>query len=783
VCGTLRRDDGGATRLLTSLAEAYVNGAPVDWAAVQGAGRRVDLPTYAFRHDRFWPKVPVDGGRAAGRDGSGTAAESAFWAAVEGGDLTALADTLAVEGEQLAGVLPALTTWRRLDLERSTTASWRYRMGWAPVADPDPAVLTGTWLLAVPERAAEDDLARGCTAALGARGALTVPVEVPAGTTDRTALAALLTGALEDAGTRPSEVSGVLSLLALDETPLPDHPVVAGGLAATLTLIQALGDSGVEAPLWPATRGAVSTAPGEAPSSPVQAQVWGLGRVVGLEHPDRWGGLVDLPETLDDRAGARLAAVLAGCGEDQAAIRPAGLLGRRMSHAAEVRGEGRWTPRGTALITGGTGAIAGHVARWLADGDAARLVLTGRSGPAAAGVAATVADLAARGTAVDVVSCDVGDRTAVAGLVDWVGPELSSVLHTAAVLDDGVVDRLTPERLGTVLAAKAASAAHLDELTAHLDLDAFVLFSSAASTLGSAGQGNYAAANSYLDALAEQRRARGRAGLSVAWGQWGGGGLAESKEAIRERMKKLPMSAMDPELAVRALGESLRGPDAVVTVMDVDWEVLAQTAAGLSEAPLVRDLPEVRRIAAAGARTAEAAPAEGDLARRLAGKDRAEQERVLTDLVRAEAAVVLGHPSVDGVQAQQAFKDLGFDSLTAVEIRNRLNTATGLRVPATLIFDYPTPVAVAAWLRTELAPEEGGQAPALDDLDRLEADLAQAAPDRATGERITRRLQSILSKWIEKQGEAESGGGEVELDSATPDQVFEFLDKELGLSN
>ncbi|MFF1796478.1 beta-ketoacyl reductase, partial [Kitasatospora sp. NPDC058263] len=397
-------------------------------------------------------------------------------------------------------------------------------------------------------------------------------------------------------------------------------------------------------------------------------------------------------------------------------------------------------------------------------------------------------DMSYSGTAVVVVYCSVRHRAALAGLVDRIGktgPALSSVLHTAAVLDDGVVDRLTPARLETVLAAKAASAAHLDELTADLDLDAFVLFSSAASTLGSAGQGNYAAANAHLDALAENRRARGLTGLSVAWGQWGGGGLAESKEAIRERMKKLPMSAMDPQLAVRALDESLRGPDAVVTVMDVDWALLAQTAVDLPKAPLVRDLPEVRRIATtAAARPAEAAGAgEGELGRRLAGLDRAEQERLLSDLVRAEAAVVLGHASADGVQAQQAFKDLGFDSLTAVEIRNRLNTATGLRVPATLIFDYPTPVAVAAWLRTELAPDEADSVPVLDDLDRLESSLSGPAPDQDTSERITRRLQSLLSKWIEKQGEAESGSGEVELESATPDQVFEFLDKELGLSN
>ncbi|MFF1796988.1 SDR family NAD(P)-dependent oxidoreductase, partial [Kitasatospora sp. NPDC058263] len=723
VCGTLRRDDGGATRLVTSFAEAFVNGAAVDWTAVLPAGRRVDLPTYAFRHDRFWPKVPSAlpaGGPATGRDGAATPAESAFWAAVEGGDLEQLADTLAIEDgrERLGELLPALTTWRRHDLDRSTTASWRYRMGWAPVAEPDPGVLTGTWLVAVPEADAAGDLAQGCAVALGVRGAEVVPVEVPAGTTDRAVLSALLARALREAGAEPSGVTGVLSLLALDGTPLPDHPVVTGGLAATLTLIQALGDAGIEAPLWPATRGAVAATPGELPTAPAQAQVWGLGRVVGLEHPERWGGLIDLPEVLDDRAGARLVAVLAGAGENEVAIRADGILGRRLKRAGQTRDRDRWSPRGSVLITGGTGAIAGHVSRWLAERGAERLVLTSRSGPAAAGVAATAAELAARGTGVDVVACDVGDRSALAGLLARIGetgPALSSVLHTAAVLDDGVVDRLSAARLASVLGVKAEGALLLDELTADLDLDAFVLFSSAASTLGNPGQGNYAAANACLDALAENRRGRGLPGLSVAWGAWGGGGFAESSAAARARVERGPMPPLDPQLAARALGGALEGPDAVVTVMDVDWAQLAsaQGTADLREAPLFRELPEVRRLTARGAGSGDGTRTEGELPRRLAGLTRAEQERALTDIVRAEVAVVLGHASADAVEDRRSFKDLGFDSLTAVELRNRLGVATGIRLPATLVFDYPTPLLLAGYLRGELTGDAAGPGPVL----------------------------------------------------------------------
>ncbi|MFE2379742.1 type I polyketide synthase, partial [Streptomyces sp. NPDC059398] len=553
---------------------------------------------------------------------------------------------------------------------------------------------------------AGDEVRQWCVAALEARGAEVVVVEVGSGAVDRADVAALLREAVADV----SGVSGVLSLLALDEVPVSEYPAVAGGLAGTLGLVQGLGDAGVGAPLWVASCGAVSAGPGEVLERPVQAQVWGLGRVVGMEHPERWGGLVDLPGELSERAGARLVAVLAGCDENEVAIRSAGILGRRMSRIPRRDSGDTWAPRGSVLITGGTGAVAGHVSDWLVERGAARLVLAGRSGPAAAGIAARAADMAAAGTRVDVVSCDVSDRPSLSGLLEWTGrsgPALSSVLHTAAVLDDGMLDRMSVERLQTALEVKVRGAALLDELTADMDLDAFVLFSSAASTLGSAGQGNYAAANAYLDALAENRRARGLTGLTVAWGAWAGGGLAESSEAIRSRMRRIPMPPMDPRLAVRALGESLEGPEPVVTVMDVDWEQLA-SGPGAADLPLVRDLPEIRELAAAGAASGGAAPrgAEGELADLVRGMSRAEQERVLTDVVRAEAAAVLGHSAPDGVQARQVFRDLGFDSLTAVELRNRLNRASGLRLPATLVFDYPTPVALAAFLRGELTGQQ-----------------------------------------------------------------------------
>ena len=707
----LRPGRAGPAAVVDALARVHVRGAGVDWAAVLGGGERVDLPTYAFQRQRFWPRpvqVPAGGGAGAG---PGWGVEAGFWAAVEGGDAGGLAAVLGVDaGRPLGEVLPALASWRRRERDRSVTSGWRYRVCWVPVPVPEPAVLAGTWLVVVPAGLA-GELAGGCVRALAAGGARVVVIEAGAGA-GRGVLAACA-GAVARAVA--GGVAGVVSLLALDEGPAAGFPVVPGGLAGSVGLVQGLGDAGVTAPLWVVTRGAVAAGGGEVLASPVQAMVWGLGLAVAAEVPDRWGGLVDVPGVLDGGAGAGLCAVLAGCGEDQVAVRAAGVLGRRLVRAPLPGGLGSsgggagWVARGTVLVTGGTGAVGGHVARWVAGRGAARVVLASRSGPGAAGAAVLAAGVAGAGAAVVVAACDVGERGQVAGLVGRVGaggPGLRVVVHAAGVLDDGIADGLDPARLAGVLAAKAGGAVVLDEVTAGLGLDAFVLFSSAAGVLGSAGQGNYGAANAFLDALAVRRAGRGLAGLSVAWGPWGGGGLAQGSAAARARLRRDRLPAMDPGLAVQALGQALAAGDTAVTVMDVDWARFASVP-GAAQVPLLRDLPETGQFAP----TADtgAAPFGQELAGRLAGRPRAEQDRVLTDLVRAEAAAVLGHPSAEAVGAGRAFKDLGFDSLTAVELRNRLCAVTGLRLPATLVWDYPTPVLAAEFLAAELLGAAAGE--------------------------------------------------------------------------
>ncbi|MGW3853133.1 type I polyketide synthase, partial [Streptomyces fagopyri] len=365
-----------------------------------------------------------------------------------------------------------------------------------------------------------------------------------------------------------------------------------------------------------------------------------------------------------------------------------------------------WTPRGTVLVTGGTGALGRHVARWLARTGAHDLLLVSRSGPDAPGAAEFAAELAALGARAEIARCDIADPDDLARLLAAVPAErpLDAVFHTAAVLDDGVLGSLTPERLADVLRVKVGGALNLDAATTGLDLSAFVLFSSSSGVFGSPGHGNYAPGNAFLDALAEDRRARGLPATAVAWSGWASGGMASG--TVGERLHRHGVRLMDPETAVTALQRALDHDDTTLVVTDIDWEVFGAELAKGRPRRLYAALPELRQILADTRRTApEHESAEGTgLAGQLARLGESERRNALLALVRAHIAYVLNHPSPDDVEPTRAFRELGFDSLTAVELRNTLNEATGLRLPATLVYDYPTPAALADHLSTEFAP-------------------------------------------------------------------------------
>ncbi|MEV4675134.1 type I polyketide synthase [Actinomadura sp. NPDC049382] len=746
ITGTLRREDGTWQRLLTSLATVQVHAAAPRWADFYPAAppARADLPTYPFQHQNYWLLDPGRPGTDRPTGASADPAEAEFWEAVEREDVDAVIGTLGLDdppGERDAAdpavpaVLSALSSWRRRRREQAVMESWRYRTTWKPLPGIGTAGAPGlegsAWLVVVPEAVAPAPLADTVLDALRRRRAEVVRVDVaPADLRDRAALGDRLAAALAESGVA-GRLSGALSLLALaDDGLAAAHEPVSDGLMGTVALVQALEDAGVEARLWCLTSEAVTTGNADAVANPLQAQIWGLGGVAALERPERWGGLVDVPARLDGRTAELLAGVLAGVGraegtggaggghgEDQVAVRASGAFGRRLARAPLGDAPARdWRPRGTVLVTGGAGAVGSHVCRWLARAGAPHLLLVGRRGTDTPGIAELTAELAELGTRVTVAAADAADRDALREVLASVPEEhpLTAVFHGAGVLEDGLVESATADRLERVLRPKVAAAAALHELTAGLDLEAFVLFSSAAGVLGSGGQGGYAAANAFLDALAQGRRAAGLPATAVAWGSWGGGGLVTGE--VEERLRRRGLPPMEPETALAALAAALDREEAQVTVARVEWADFAPAFTAGRPSRLIADIPDLAAPTAGHAAGGDAdGAADGDLVARLKELPDGKLENALLDTVRAHAAAVLGLHGPDAIGAERAFNLVGFDSLTAVELRNRLRRATGLRLPVTLLFDYPTPVAAARYLRAELFPERaarnGGAAP------------------------------------------------------------------------
>ncbi|MEV6908284.1 SDR family NAD(P)-dependent oxidoreductase [Amycolatopsis sp. NPDC051071] len=474
------------------------------------------------------------------------------------------------------------------------------------------------------------------------------------------------------------------------------------------------------------------------------AAVRGLVRSAQAEHPDRFVS-VRSDDELSDEDAARLV----GLGEPELTVRDGQLLARRLgplTPAAGVAGFGD----GTVLITGGTGGLGALVARHLVVAYGVReLVLVSRRGLEAVGAKDLVSDLSGLGAQVDVVSGDIADREVVQDLFGRF--RITGVVHTAGIVDDGVVGSLTPERVEGVLKPKANAAWLLHEHAK--DVSAFVLFSSSAGLFGDAGQASYAAANSYLDALAVHRRAEGLAATSIQWGLWEqpSGITGHLAEADLARIRRSGMTPLSNEQGLRLFDTAVSGDVPVVAAMNIDHAVLAEYGGPF--------------LAGFAAKTEEPA-AEGLL-------------RTVDDLlmaVRTHAALTLGYPGTEPVEPEKAFKDLGFDSLTAIDLRNRLSTATGLKLPATLVFDYPTPRALAEALHRDMADDTDPAAKLLAEVDRLESALSAPAVTDADAARITSRLRAVLDRWTDTH-DPKTGD---DLGDATADEIFDVIQREFG---
>ncbi|WP_410658221.1 SDR family NAD(P)-dependent oxidoreductase [Amycolatopsis sp. lyj-112] len=902
--GSLRRDEGG--RFVTSLAEAHVRGLSPTWSAVLPAAERVDLPTYAFQHKRFWLEPGAASGDASAF-GQAVVDHPLLGAAVplasDGGvlltgrlspatqpwladhtvlDTVLLPGTAFVELALRAGSEVGCETIDELTLEaplilddvamvvqvavgepdehgrhavsvhsrpEHSDEPWTRNAQGALASGPAPAEPLTEWpppgatevpVVDLYDRFAELGLGygpvfQGLRAAWRKGDDVFADVDLPDGEEAGKygVHPALLDAALHTLGLgsqdervrlpftwsgvtlhsrgasklrvrlSPSPEGGALTVADGSGTPVltvgelglrplsaaqlgrhqeslfriewvpaaasqavPEDPVLwdcpAGELRAVLDEVlkriqAALSESGTTVLV---TSGAVAaTSP-----DPVAAAVWGLVRSAQAEHPGRFV-LVDAVTAADVR-------IALATGEPQVAVRDGKPFVPRLARvpAAEA-GEPDWAADDVVLITGGTGRLGQALARHLAVRHGVRgLVLTGRSG---SGAEELVQELKELGTDVTVAACDVSDAEAVRALL--AAHPVTAVVHAAAVLDDGLIDGLTPERLDTVLAPKADGARNLHELAGQVRR--FVVFSSAAGVFGNPAQSGYAAANAYVDALMLRRRAEGLPGVSLAWGFWAErsaltGGLGDTD--VR-RMARSGITALSTEDGLALFDAAVAGTDGLLVPAKIDLAAFRGRPA--AEVPaLLRGLVRVP-----ARRTTEAAGTADALRRDLAGKPEDERVRLLLHLVRTRVAAVLGHESADAVAEDRGFLELGFDSLTAVELRNRLAETTGLRLPPTLVFDRPNAGALAAFLAAELTTEttapDAGQV--LDaELDRLAAALASAQPDEAGRARIAARLHSLLG--VVRSGESDGGEFADKLESADDDEMFAFIDNELG---
>ncbi|MFC5917280.1 beta-ketoacyl synthase N-terminal-like domain-containing protein, partial [Streptomyces pulveraceus] len=711
----LRRDQGDVRALMSGVGRLHVAGVSVDWPAVLPGGRRVELPTYAFQHERYWlgseELEAADGTVAPVRSQDNTetlTTDARFWAAVADEDLGSLATLLGIDGERgdaaeraaVEAALPVLASW--LGRRRATAPAPHYRVGWTAVTRrPDGATarLRGTWLLAVPARLGPDDaLVTRLASVLRAVGADARVVTVGDAEVADDAEATGGSGAAGDVGTASydgiaaavsalaadgGELGGVLSLLGLTAA---DGPRAARKMAVdTLALLRALSGADASVPVWSLTSGAVSTGASERVTRSAQAVLWGLGRLLAEDTEVRWAGVVDVPARCGDRVLKRLAeALVSPAGETELAVRDAGVFARRLLKAATADGDGG-PARATALVPDGTLVVSGGIDTWrdrvarslLASGAAHVLVATGPDEPEPTGTPEPAVDGITR------VVCDVADGSALARLAASRpdGLPLTGVVHAPRVaVADGPLDKALGEVLGAELPALTGLSGTADPVALFLAVDVDAL-------VGAPDTGAVAALAGWWEAVAREQ--------------------AADQAPVR-------LVAADPDaLDLAVLERALERTDGLLVVTRRDWAQYAGTHAATRGRRLLEGLPEARAALDAAAPAGE--PGESgllagvdgpeSLRRVLAARDADERLETLVELVRGQVAVVLGHTSADAVSADGDFMDLGFASLTAVEFGHRLTTITGLKLPATLIYDHLNPVELAEYLADELDRE------------------------------------------------------------------------------
>ncbi|MFM7184138.1 MAG: SDR family NAD(P)-dependent oxidoreductase [Planctomycetota bacterium] len=749
---SMRQGRSDWEHVVESLGNLFVRGVNIDFQAFDaGCGRRkVALPTYPFQRQRFW----ADMGQGAGDGATDPYGEAGIQLGSVGLKrlLTRLAESdefTAEEKQLMPRLLGALAEGAREPAEAETQepvdgtlADAFYQVEWekrpltagsagaGSVRHSDTSAEAGaavaaarTWIL-VPDRAGTAvSFARRLQDA-GHRVVAAAAGEVP----DFRPL-------LEQAGA--DDLAGIIDFSYLDAPGL-EHATAEGLLASQrvsggslLAAVQALippedaarsaedkGSAPAAAPrattpggarIWVVTRSCQAAAGGEA-LNPAQSTAWGLGKVIALEHPELWGGLVDLGDGGPAELDALAAEIAAGSGEDQVALRGQDRLVPRLKPRAAETGELAIREDGTYLIAGGTGGLGRQVARWLVDRGARHLVLTSRRGASTAAARKAVADLEAAGASVEVATVDVSDAEGMAAVFAKIrsgGFPLRGIVHAAGSTGVKPVARMSADDLLELLDSKVAGGWNLDRCAGDAELDFFLMFSSIASVWGSAGQAHYAAANNFLDALAHHRRARGLRATSINWGPWTGDSMASPEARIW--LSRVGIAGLQPKEALRALELCLAADVTQRTVARVDWRQFAAVYQARTRRPFLDVL-----AAAAAADTSEQ-PASPELLE-LHRLPRTEQQKRVLQIVQSEVASALGFSSPSDADVRTGLFDLGMDSLSSVDLHKRLGQRFGRRLPTTAAFDYPTIEKMAAYLcetvlQHEPEPVGGGARP------------------------------------------------------------------------
>jgi epothilone polyketide synthase D len=716
---SLRSGQGDWQQVLDSLSRLYVRGCPVSWAGFDRdyVRRRLTLPGHPFERRRYWPTTPA----------AGHAPVTPLVAKLRDGDGQALVEELAGEASlsaEEARLLPRLCELlvRRYQQEESVTAvrDWFYRIQWQlvpPLAAEPPGTAAGKRWLIFSDRSGTGE---GLTSLLRRRGIACLQVFAGKGFETRADGDCVLDPAAPGdfdllrqalAGSQAPPLGPVVHLWGMDTPCSEDLSAelldASFGLTcgSTLHLIQMLvrSQEGPPPQLWLVTRGAVQTAAQPVVVAVAQAPLWGLGKVIALEHPDFWGGLIDLAPTRAEDDAEWLCREILATGETEICRRQGQRYAARLVPGSPPRSAPpKLAAEATYLITGGFGSLGLRLARCLHELGARHLILTGRRPPTAE-AEALVARLREQGTEILAARVDVTDEAAITDLLAEARatlPPLRGVVHAAGVLADGILLRQDWQQFRAVMAPKVRGTWILHQLTGDLALDFFVTFSSVASLLGSPGQGNYAAANAFMDAWAHYRHSLGLPGLSLNWGSWAQTGMAARLEQrLQKRMQNQGFSAIAPEQGLRLFAQLLTHRAPQLGVFPVDWSAFREQLPEVGRMQFFAELvPSAVVPAATGSPAAEPLP----IGRRLAESAAADRRDLLVGFIQGEVARVLGFEPSYRPDPGQGFFAMGMDSLMAINLKRRLDTALGSVLPVTLPFEYPSINALADYLAAEV---------------------------------------------------------------------------------